>query len=47
MLRLNQHEICLILGLTPKGLEAIFQAYLKLGQVIVDAISVQKISNFW
>jgi hypothetical protein len=33
--------------LTPKELEAIFQAVLKFGQAIVDAIFVQKISNFW
>jgi hypothetical protein len=32
--------------LTPKGLEAIFQAFLEFGQAIVDAIFVQKISNF-
>jgi hypothetical protein len=32
---------------TPKVLEAIFQAFLKFGQVIVDAMFVQKISNFW
>jgi hypothetical protein len=33
--------------LTPKVLEAIFQAFLKFGQAIVDAMFVQKISNFW
>jgi hypothetical protein len=33
--------------LIPKGLEAIFQAFLKFGQAIVDAIFVQKISKFW
>jgi hypothetical protein len=33
--------------LTPKGLEPIFQAFLKFGQAIMDAIFVQKISNFW
>jgi hypothetical protein len=32
--------------LTSKGLEAIFQAFLKFGQAIVDAIFVQKISIF-
>ena len=35
------------LELTPKGLEAIFQAFLKFGQAIVDAIFVQKNLNFW
>jgi hypothetical protein len=33
--------------LTPKVLEAIFQAFLKFGQAIVDVMFVQKISNFW
>jgi hypothetical protein len=33
--------------LTPKVLEAIFQAFLKFGQAIVDAMFVQKIPNFW
>jgi hypothetical protein len=33
--------------LTPKVLETIFQAFLKFGQAIVDAMFVQKISNFW
>jgi hypothetical protein len=33
--------------LTPKVLEAISQAFLKFGQAIVDAMFVQKISNFW
>jgi hypothetical protein len=33
-------------SLTPKGLQAI-SAFLKFGQAIVDAIFVQKISNFW
>jgi hypothetical protein len=33
--------------LTPKVLDAIFQAFLKFGQAIVDAMFVQKISNFW
>jgi hypothetical protein len=37
----------LISKLTPKVLEAIFQAFLKFGQAIVDAMFVQKISNFW
>jgi hypothetical protein len=32
--------------LTPKGLEAIFQAFLKFGQAIVDAIFVQKSQIF-
>jgi hypothetical protein len=35
-----------MIGLTPKVLEAIFQAFLKFGQAIVDAMFVQKISNF-
>ena len=30
-----------------EGLEAIFQAFLKFGQAIVDVIFVQKISIFW
>jgi hypothetical protein len=33
--------------LTPKVLEAISQAFMKFGQAIVDAMFVQKISNFW
>jgi hypothetical protein len=33
--------------LTPKVLEAIFQAFMKFGQAVVDAMFVQKISNFW
>jgi hypothetical protein len=33
--------------LTPKGLETILHAFLKFGQAIMDAIFVQKISNFW
>jgi hypothetical protein len=33
--------------LTSKVLEAIFQAFLKFGQAIVDAMFVQKISSFW
>jgi hypothetical protein len=32
--------------LTPKVLEAIFQAFWKFGQAIVDAMFVQKISIF-
>jgi hypothetical protein len=32
--------------LTPKGLKAIIQVFLKFRQAIVDAIFVQKISNF-
>jgi hypothetical protein len=35
------------LCLTLKVLEAIFQAFMKFGQAIVDAMFVQKISNFW
>jgi hypothetical protein len=35
------------MSLTPKVFEAIFQAFLKFGQAIVDAMFVQKISNFW
>jgi hypothetical protein len=31
----------------PLVLEAIFQAFLKFGQAIVDAMFVQKISKFW
>jgi hypothetical protein len=34
-------------SLSPKVLEAIFQAFLKFRQAIVDAMFVQKISNFW
>jgi hypothetical protein len=33
--------------LTPEVLEAIFQAFLKFGYTIVDAMSVQKVSKFW
>jgi hypothetical protein len=33
--------------LTPKVLEAIFQAFLKFGQAIMDAMFVQKITIFW
>jgi hypothetical protein len=33
--------------LTPKGLSPFFGPFLKFGQAIVDAIFVQKISNFW
>jgi hypothetical protein len=36
----------LCIYLTSKGLEVIFQVFLKFGQAIVDAIFVQKISNF-
>jgi hypothetical protein len=32
--------------LTPKVLEAIFKAFLKVGQAIVDSMFVQKNSNF-
>jgi hypothetical protein len=41
----HAHEWNLVL--TPKVLEATFQAFLKFGQAIVDAMFVQKISNFW
>jgi hypothetical protein len=37
---------CLIF-LTPKGPRPFFRPFLKFGQAIVDAILVQKISNFW
>jgi hypothetical protein len=40
-------QIGMFILLTPKVLEAIFHAFLKFGQAIVDAIFVQKISNFW
>jgi hypothetical protein len=33
--------------LTPKGPRPFFGQFLKFGQAIVDAIFVQKISNFW
>jgi hypothetical protein len=33
--------------LTPKGRSSFFGPFLKFGQAIVDAIFVQKISNFW
>jgi hypothetical protein len=33
--------------LTPKGPRPFFDPFLKFGQAIVDAIFVQKISNFW
>jgi hypothetical protein len=36
-----------ILKLTPKGPRPFFGPFLKFGQAIVDAIFVQKISNFW
>jgi hypothetical protein len=32
--------------ITPKVLEAIFQAFMKFVQAIMDAMSIQKISNF-
>jgi hypothetical protein len=34
-------------SLTPKGRSPVFGPFLKFGQAIVDAIFVQKISNFW
>jgi hypothetical protein len=34
-------------GLTPKGWSPFFGPFLEFGQAIVDAIFVQKISNFW
>jgi hypothetical protein len=37
----------ILTNLTPKVLRAIFQAFMKFGQAIVDAMFVQKISNFW
>jgi hypothetical protein len=40
-------KVSYLIGLTPKVLEAIFQAFLKFGQAIVDVMFVQKISNFW
>jgi lysozyme family protein len=33
--------------LTPKGRSPFFSPFLRFGQAIVDAIFVQKISNFW
>jgi hypothetical protein len=33
--------------LTPKGSRPCFGPFLKFGQAIVNAIFVQKISNFW
>jgi hypothetical protein len=33
--------------LTPEGQSPLFGPFLKFGQAIVDAIFVQKISNFW
>jgi hypothetical protein len=39
-------KLCIDFGLIPKVLEAIFQAFLKFGQAIVDAVC-PKISNFW
>jgi hypothetical protein len=36
-----------IAKLTPKGRRPFFGPFLDFGQVIVDAIFVQKISNFW
>jgi hypothetical protein len=34
-------------NLIPKGPRPFFGPFLKFGQAIVDAIFVQKISNFW
>jgi hypothetical protein len=34
-------------GLTPKGRRPFFGLFLEFGQPIVDAIFIQKISNFW
>jgi hypothetical protein len=34
-------------SLTPKGPGLFFGLFLKFGQAIVDAIFVQKISNYW
>jgi hypothetical protein len=34
-------------SLTPKGQRPFFGPFLDIGQTIVDAIFVQKISNFW
>jgi hypothetical protein len=34
------------LGLTPKGQSPVFGPFFKFGQAIVDAVFVQKISNF-
>jgi hypothetical protein len=41
------HVIINHINLTPKGRSSIFGPFLKFGQAIVDAIFVQKISNFW
>jgi hypothetical protein len=38
---------CKLHWLTPKGWSPVFGQFLKFGQAIVDAIFVQKISNFW
>jgi hypothetical protein len=35
------------MNLTPKERSPIFDPFLKFGQAIIDAIFVQKISNFW
>jgi hypothetical protein len=39
--RIQEHQ------LTPKGPRPFFGPFLKFGQAIVDAVFVQKISNFW
>jgi hypothetical protein len=45
---LVQACMCLLFQtLTPKGPRPFFGPFLKFGQAIVDAIFVQKISNFW
>jgi hypothetical protein len=33
--------------LTPKGRSPFFGPFLEFGQAIVDAVFIQKISNFW
>jgi hypothetical protein len=40
-------KLCSKRVLTPKGQSPIFGPFLKFGQAIVDAIFIQKISNFW
>jgi hypothetical protein len=39
--------LTLIVILIPKGQSPFFGPFLEFGQAIVDAIFVQKISNFW
>jgi hypothetical protein len=45
----KQHSLRILacLDLTPKGRSPFFGPFLKFGHAIVDAIYVQKISNFW